>query len=209
MFSLSLLFAFVCPIQAQIKLSEDFVQILDQAGIEWMEPVEARYKQVPVRKKAFQAYDYAIRSRKERIEIRYIIRPYEPGAPSADVPHVEASRLVMHLATNDEDYLIAGREVAPELLSGFFNADWGMQYFFHPKAGFADWNHCEVLALHKDGQGTAFVLFLFDEPSRELGNRFYALRFKAYRLGAKGGAGAARAKPKIRRSQLTGYFRDS
>ena len=188
MFSLFFFLAFTGTVRAQVKISEDFVQILDQAGVEFMEPVEARYKQVPVRKNAFLAYDYAIRSRKEGIEIRYVIRPFELGAPSADVPHVEASRLVMHLATNDEDYLIAGREVAPELLSGFFNADWGMQYFFHPKAGFADWSHCELLALHKDGEGTAFVLFLFDEPSRELGNRFYALRFKEDRLGAQGAA---------------------
>lgn len=94
--------------------------------------------------------------------------------------------MVVSLATNDEDYLIAGREVAPELLSGFFNADWGMQYFFHPKAGFSDWNHCELLALHKDGQGTAFVLFLFDEASRELGNRFYAFRFRGEGVGDRG-----------------------
>ena len=32
--------------------------------------------------------------------------------------------------------------------------------------------------LHKVGRGAAFALFLSDEPSRELGNRFYALRFE-------------------------------
>lgn len=163
---------------SQIKMQEEFVELLEQAGIEFIEPVEARYKKALINKSPFQPYHFAIRSRKEGIEIRYIIRPYKPDPPSADVPHVEAYRLVMHLASNEQDYLIAGREVAPEALSGFFNADWGMQYFFRPKPGFAGWNHCELLALHKDGRGTAFVLFLFDEPSRELGNRFYALQFR-------------------------------
>lgn len=164
--------------EAQLKMNEEFTELLERAGIEFLEPVEARYKTAPARKNPFRSYDYAIRSRKEGIEIRYLIRPYEPNASTADIPHVEASRLVMHLATNDQDYLVAGREVAPEVLSEFFNADWGMQYFFRPKPGFADWNHCELLALHKDGQATAFVFFLFDEPSPELGNRFYALRFR-------------------------------
>ena len=173
---LSILFPF--NVQSQVKMQEEFVQILDRAGIEFMEPVEARYKQVPARKNSYQPCDYAIRSRKEGIEIRYLIRPYDLNASTSGAPHVEASRLAMHLATNDQDCLIAGREVAPEALTGFFNADWGMQYFFRPKAGFASWNHCELLALHKEGQGTVFVLFLFDEPSRELGNRFYALRFR-------------------------------
>ena len=163
---------------AQIRTGDEFARLLGQAGIEFIEPVEANYKRVPAWKNPIQSYDYAIRSRKEGIEIRYLIRPYELGAPASGAPHVEASRLAMHLATNDQDYLVAGREVAPEVLSEFFNADWGMQYFFRPKPGFADWNHCELLALHKDGQATAFVFFLFDEPSPELGNRFYALRFR-------------------------------
>ncbi|MCB9285845.1 MAG: hypothetical protein H6560_00905 [Lewinellaceae bacterium] len=171
----------------QARVDEHFRQLLKQAGVEFLEPVEARYKPAHVKKNPFQNYDYAIRSRKEGIEIRYLIRPYRQDSPVADAPHVEAARLVMHLATNDQDFLIAGREVAPEALSGFFNADWGMQYFFRPKTGFADWKHCELLALHKDGQGTAFVLFLFDEPSRELGNRFYALRFRENGIEKPGG----------------------
>ena len=164
--------------RSQVKMDEEFVQMLDQAGIEFIQPVEARYKPAPLLKNPFQPYGYAIRSRKEGLEIRYIIRPYDPNLASADIPHVEAARLVSHLASNEQDYLIAGREIAPEVLAGYFNADWGIQYFFRPKKGFAAWNHCELLALHKDGRGTAFVLFLFDEPSRELGNRFYALQFR-------------------------------
>ncbi|MCO6487594.1 MAG: hypothetical protein J5I98_04205 [Phaeodactylibacter sp.] len=171
------------PSRAQIRTGDEFARLLGQAGIEFIEPVEANYKQTPVWKNPIQSYDYAIRSRKEGIEIRYLIRPYELGAPTADAPHVEASRLAMHLATNDQDYRIAAREIDPEILSDGFHADWGMQFFFRPKASFARWNHCELLALHKDGRGTAFVIFLFDEPSRELGLRFYALQFREEGLG--------------------------
>lgn len=168
---------------AQIRTGDEFARLLGQAGIEFIEPVEANYKRVPAWKNPIQSYDYAIRSRKEGIEIRYLIRPYELGAPASGAPHVQASRLAMHLATNDPDYRIAAREIDPEILSDGFHADWGMQFFFRPKTGFARRNHCELLALHKDGQGTAFVLFLFDEPSRELGHRFYALQFREEGLG--------------------------
>lgn len=176
--ALALLLLAANSMEGQVRAKDQFLELLEKAGIEFIEPVEARYKRAEVRKNPLLSCDFAIRSRREGIDIRYLIRPYETGFPTADVPHVAASRLVAHLATNDPEYLIAGRAVEPEALSGFFNADWGMQYFFRPKPGFAGWNHCELLALHKDGAGTAFVLFLFDEPSRELGNRFYALRFR-------------------------------
>ncbi|MCO6475183.1 MAG: hypothetical protein J5I94_01110 [Phaeodactylibacter sp.] len=176
--ALALLLLAAGSTRGQVRVNDRFLELLDQAGIEFIEPVESRYKPAPGRNNPFLSCDFAIRSRREGIEIRYLIRPYEAALPTADVPHVEASRLAAHLATNNPEYLIAGREVDPKALSGFFNADWGMQYFFRPKPGFAGWNHCELLALHKDGAGTAFVLFFFDEPSRELGNRFYALRFK-------------------------------
>lgn len=180
LFSFSFPFAFLLAglAHSQVKLDEDFVQILDRAGIDFIQPVEASYKRAPVQKAPFQPCDYAIRSRKEGLEIRYLIHPYDPGLATADIPHVEAARLVSHLASNEQDYLIAGREVAPEALAEYFNADWGMQYFFRPKPGFANYRHCELLALHKGGQATTFVMFLFDEPSRELGNRFYALQFR-------------------------------
>ncbi len=174
-FSVSFLLAL--PLFGQVKMDEDFELLLEEAGIAFLSPVEARYKRIPVWKNPLQSYDYAIRSRREGLEIRYIIKPYEAGNPLSALPQVEAIRLLTHLATNDQEELIVGHEIAQEVLAEAFHADWGRQYFFKPKSSFSRWQHCELLALHKAGQGTAFVLFLFDEPSRELGNRFYALQF--------------------------------
>lgn len=163
---------------AQVALTPRFEALLEQAGLEFITPLEARYKPARMDRDPFQHYDYAMRSRLEKMEVRYIVKPYEADDPLCEFPVISATRLVTHLATNEEDYVISEREIAPDILAKDFNADWGRQYFFHPKPHFADTRHCELLALHKAGRGTAFVLFLFNEPSRELGNRFYALRFE-------------------------------
>ncbi|MCB0570105.1 MAG: hypothetical protein KDC66_10095 [Phaeodactylibacter sp.] len=177
---LALLFFFFLTTQltAQVKLTPHFEALLGQAGLEFITPVEARYRPARTARAPFQQYDFAMRSRLEKLEVRYIVKPYDATSPLDELPQLSAFRLVTHLATNEEDYVISERELSPDVLAQDFNADWGRQYFFHPKPHFADARHCELLALHKAGRGTAFVLFLFDEPSRELGNRFYALRFE-------------------------------
>lgn len=177
--ALPLLFLFLAgSLSAQVELTPRFEALLEQAGLEFITPVEARYRPARMERNPFQRCDYAMRSRMERLEVRYIVKPYDAAAPLSGFPQVEAFRLAAHLATNDEGYVISERELDPAALAKDFNADWGRQYFFHPKPHFADTRHCELLVLHKAGRGTAFVLFLFDEPSRELGNRFYALRFE-------------------------------
>ena len=59
-----------------------------------------------------------------------------------------------------------------------FNADWGKVFFFTPKPGFTRKSHCRLLALHKEGKGTAYIFFLFEEPDEVLDHRFLALRFR-------------------------------
>ncbi len=59
-----------------------------------------------------------------------------------------------------------------------YQADWGKVFFFQPKTGFSSARHCKMLALYREGQSMAFVLFLFDEPGPVLDRRALALRFR-------------------------------
>jgi hypothetical protein len=162
----------------QLDYSDDFLYLLEHAQIDFYEPVEGKYKAMNMRKDVFQPCDYGIRSRKEKLEIRYLIAPYSENSPAFSAPHVETTRMVAHLASNDPDAVITVLSMDEQELRGDFNADWGKVFFFKPKEQFSTSQHCKLLSLYAEGKGMALVFFLFDKPSQELDNRFLALRFK-------------------------------
>lgn len=165
-------------IQAQIILDDQFQQKMDRVGVFFMEPVEGKYKALKKVKRPFQRYDFTIRSRQEKMEIRYLIEPWQEHNPLSALPQVRASQLVMHLASNQEEGVIIGQNIGEETLLDDFNADWGKVFFFEPKDTFSQNGECKLLVLHKGGAGTAYVFFLYDKITTALDKRFLALQFK-------------------------------
>lgn len=169
---------FFLPLSAQVELNDAFRRKLDQTGLFFMEPLEGRYKAIKRIDNPFQPYDFAIRSRPEKMEIRYLIEPWKENNPLSAVPNVRAARLVMHLASNQGEGMIIGQHIGQETLLDDFNADWGKVFFFEPKDRFSTRRECKLLVLHKEGIGTAYIFFLYDKISTELDRRFLALQFK-------------------------------
>ncbi len=174
--SMGIVVLLVCAASAQVKVSDNFRKLLDEVHLEFMTPLEARYKSVNSDNLYFNCH-FAMWSRKERLEIRYFI-----ASPTQDelldfVPHVDCIRMVTHLATNDQDVVISGLDVPDTLRTEGFNADWAKVFFFTPKKSFSPRTHCKMLALFKEGYGMAYVFFLFDKADKNLDNRFVALRF--------------------------------
>ena len=160
-----------------------FQQLLTEVEIDFFEPVEARYKDVEIKPNDYQAYDLRLYSRKEKLEIRYAIKPYSEADIMSQNPHLLTMRAVSSIATNDEAYIITALEMSPTDLAMDFNADWGMTYFFTPKGDFSEAPHCRLIALYKEGKGTAFAIYLFEDPSNEaLDTRYQAFRFKKERV---------------------------
>ena len=177
LYSSLILYALPLTLFGQVELTESFSALLANAGLSFVEPLEARYKDIRVSQNDYAGYQFAIRSRKEKLEIRYLIYPHREEDPLSDAPHVRAMRLLVSLATNQQESVMRGMEVADADLDEHFRADWGKGFFFTPKPGFTSWHQCKMLALHREGQGTAFVFFLFDKPSTALDYRFYALEY--------------------------------
>lgn len=169
---------FTAAAGAQVDLPPAFRQKLEAARIDFMEPLESGYKDIRVEENDLVDYDFAIRSRKEKMEIRYLIEPSGSGQALASIPHVQCIRVLSTLATNDERYVMSGIDVGAGDLTRRFNADWGKVFFFKPKEGFSAYQNCKMLALFREGQGMAYVFFLFDEAGPELDYRFYALSFR-------------------------------
>lgn len=169
------------PAWAQrIEYPEQFRSLLNQAKLEFFEPLDAGYKDVQAPENQFQNCHFAIRSRQEDLEIRFSVFPWSAPADNlvAANPHILTHLAVSNVAVNDPTALISGIELDEESLRQEFNADWGMVYFFKPKPEFSDQPFCRMVALCKEEQATVLVFFLFDDAGNTaLDHRYLALRF--------------------------------
>ncbi|GJM36010.1 MAG: hypothetical protein DHS20C18_50110 [Saprospiraceae bacterium] len=181
MFRFLLLLLLACTggvaLEAQNDLPTDFQSRLDQAGLSFIYPADAGYKQRKNGDSPYLDSHYTIRSRKEKMEIRYHVLPYDEHDPTADLPHIKASRLLIHLASNDATKLLTGHNLSSQSLKEDYQADWGKVFYFQPKASFSTYQHCQMLALFREGKGMAYVFFLFNQPQPTIEYRMQALEF--------------------------------
>lgn len=163
---------------AQLRLPAAFEKLLETTGLDFFQPLDGRYFAQTYLKNEFLNADYIIRSRKEKLEIRYNLFPDDPGSESDDFPHIRSIQMATHLASNDDDSIVTAVSLGErDLGEDRFNADWGKLFYFRPKIGFSTRGHCQMLALYKEGKGMAFVFYLFDEAGEFLDNRLLSLAF--------------------------------
>lgn len=156
-----------------------FDQLLDQANLEIFEPVDAGYRAFEPLENEFLNCQYALNSNREDLQLRYYVLPWSEQDTFSTIPNLAAFWVVTSVASNADDNLISAMQLDPDLLINEFNADWGMLYFFAPKPAFSTATGCKLLALSKEGQGTAFVFFFFDDAGNQaLNQREMAVRFK-------------------------------
>ena len=156
-----------------------FAQLLEQAGLEVFEPLDAGYRTIQPLENDYLNCQYAIKSNRENLEIRYYVLPWNEADASSTNPHVATFRVLTSVASNADEAVISAIQPSKSDLLRDFNADWGMTYFFTPKTAFSQVPTCKMMALSKEGQGTVFVFFLFsDLGNMALDKREVAVRFK-------------------------------
>ena len=162
---------------SQIEYSAEFKKALEQGQIEFSEPLENRFKTIPILSNEFQTYDLAIQSKeKGKMEIRYAIDVL--GDNNANFfPHVTFMTKVTTIASNEEDSVVAFHGIENTTLVEEYNADWGASVFFKPKQGFSTREHCKMIALFAENKAMVYIFFLFDDPSIDLRKYFEDIRF--------------------------------
>lgn len=159
------------------EFPEAFSSLLQQTGVDVYRPADGDYKPLPLDGMIYQPCDFAWYSRAEKLEIRYLARPWVESDFSTRFPHIQAARMAAHIASNEEGAFTTVLSLGTEELRAF-NADWGAAYFFQPKDVFSERRHGELVVLFKEGRGTVMIFFLFDDPGNEaLDLRFQALSF--------------------------------
>jgi len=174
-FFLSLGLALVSLVGFAQELPIPLQEHLIRSGAELLYPVDSDYKPLYIPEGLFQAYDYAIRSSKEEVEIRFLFLPEMGNEPHAQV---NSYRMALHIGDNGTSTSFTARELTERELKEVFNADWGRVYILKPKMAFSMQQHCRFLVLHKHDQGIICVFYLFDKPSLAIDQRLHLVRYQ-------------------------------
>lgn len=161
----------------RVDLSDDFSDLLAEVNAQLVLPVEADYKDIRPLKNRWMSYDFSIRSRRERLEIRYKILPFEKEHRTFYAPHVKAMQVMMQVATNSDEAVVSTLSLSEKALKEEFRADWGKLFTFQPKEEFSPKQTCQMISLFREGQGMVFLFFLFNKPPAVLNYRHLALSF--------------------------------
>ena len=165
------------PLRAQIVPDSAFARLLTELELEIIQPLESDYRAIRPPENDLLNCPLAVRSRREKLEFRYAVRPVAELGYLAEAPHVAAGNLAVRLASNDEDTFLAVHSLSAQAVRDEYGADWLKIYTFPPKRGFSESENCQMVALYREGIGMAYVFLLFDRPPELLDARSYALRF--------------------------------
>lgn len=163
---------------AQIDLTEDFTTLTTEMGVDFMAPLDAGYKDIRTYANPHQAYELAIRSRREKLEIRYHLEPEIDDQPMTRIPHVRCLQMIANVASNEDDTRVSALSLPDSVSLEMLNADWAKVFFFTPKKSFSSRLTCQMLAMYKEGRGMVFAYFLFNKPPIELDSRLLTVRFE-------------------------------
>ncbi|MBX2877726.1 MAG: hypothetical protein KTR30_36740 [Saprospiraceae bacterium] len=162
----------------RVDLSEDFTALASDMAVDFMAPLDAGYKDVRAFPNPHQNYELAIRSRKEKLEIRYHLEPEREGNPMTRIPHVRCMQMIANIASNEEDTRVSALSLPDSISLDLLNADWAKVFFFTPKKTFSHRLTCQMLAMYKEGKGMVFAYLLFNKPPLELDSRLLTVRFE-------------------------------
>jgi hypothetical protein len=163
--------------RGQIVYTADFTNILERSGINYYEPVEQWLHVTVPPRHAFMEYDLVLQNDRNDFEVRYDIHTHRRA--NEDIPAtVLVSRLVSHIATNDEAYDVLVTLPTDSLLLEAFNADRGVCAYFRPKVEFSEKPFGALLSLFKAGHPSIDVIILYTDQSYDPLTMFRNIRYK-------------------------------
>ena len=174
---LSLCFLGTAILPAQLDLPPDFAELLDVLDMRFNAPLDSDYREDLRSDNDYLYEQFTMRSRRERLEVRFHLRPEAIDDRYAGLPHLAATTLAMNLGSNDDDAVTAVHTFGEEELA-VFNADWARMYTFRPKRSYSSKQHAQLVALYRAGRGFAYTVLLFDRAPDTLEGRQLSLRFR-------------------------------
>lgn len=179
------------PVSA--KKAENFTDILNAHRMIFSMPKD--FIQAKVIENDDVIYQNAIKSKKNKLEIRYSvfslkeqIKEYEEWKNSKEKNGVRTDpnnghqlftlAVVENIAGSENP---KGTKFPDESVKNEFGANWGASFFVECKSGFGKgYKYAMITALHKDSVANAYITYLFDDyktVQAEIVNVFYSMKF--------------------------------
>lgn len=157
-------------------LPDSFQYQLAELNAAIIRPLDSDFKAINIKSSRFQAPQFVMYSRQEKLEIRYYLQTAAEMGSFQGMPHVASSRLLIDISSNDDDALLTAHSFTDEAFLTF-GADWAKLFTFKPKRSFSDTQYAQLVALYKEGRGLIYVCLLFNKPPESLDTRQLAIRF--------------------------------
>ena len=142
----------------------DFKRKADLMGIEFFYPIERKIKSKKIVSDDFMEYDLVLRSRND-FEIRYSLVTAANAEKANIHPHVELTRTLASIATNDEEENIRVNPMSHRESLEKYGADWGIFADFVPKKSFSNFRIGRIVSLYKEGSGYLNCIILYKKDN--------------------------------------------
>jgi len=160
-----------------MPVTPEFAILLDSMDVRINHPLDADFRLQPNLENDYLKDQLTAYSKREKLEMRFHLRPETGTDPYFQMPHLRAATLVMNLSSNEEDAVTTVHSFGEEEMA-IFNADWARMYTFRPKRSYSDRGNAQLVALYKSGRGMAYIILLFREAPTTIEGRQLALRFR-------------------------------
>ena len=156
-----------CLTQSNAEVLKIFDEKAEKLGVEFFYPIETKIKQKKLRTDDFLNYDLVLKSKND-FEIRYFMYPESESSHISFHPHVEMTRTIATIATNDEDENIRMRTLSIEESIQRFNADWAIYADFVPKESFSRFRIGRLVSIYKEGRGYLNCIILYKKDNLDM-----------------------------------------
>jgi hypothetical protein len=157
----SFLLSTVLP--SQSNFSPDIKSKLEKMELDFYEPIEQKFKTRKSGKNRFFKFDLHLIDKKSEQEIYVILRDENGEDDIVQFPHIEFTRLLANLATNDqeEDIMVVTYDTKKLLAR---NSDWGSEAYFKTRKEISDYPYAKLVSFYKEGYGLVSIMYCFDDP---------------------------------------------
>ena len=162
-FIYSILFFLPIFLLGQSELPPNVAYKVDYMGLDYFHPLEQKFKFKKGERNRYFSYDMKMIDRKLKQEIFVILTPERTEDDIVKYPHIEFTRLLAGLATNEQDVDIMVVTHDTRKLN-HSNADWGSESYFTIKEQISRYPHAKLFSFYKEGKGLVSILYCFNNP---------------------------------------------
>lgn len=165
---------------------EEFKKQLKGVGLEFIIPFN--FEPTPVIDNEDVLYYYAVKHKKEKIEIRYSIFPYVKGVKEpdnvivgSDNYHKDFTYSIVANIAGDDKNIETFKYIDEDVVKKSFKADVGYLAVVKPESGFGKgFKKAMIVGLYKSGFGFSYHTILYNEDKNDenILAQFYSIRFK-------------------------------